>query len=218
MAYLTAGLKQVTDMPPDLDIIRATKGFLADDEGRHLYRVALEGARLGPCLEIGSYCGKSTVCIGTACREAGQVLFAVDHHRGSEEQQPGEEYFDPALFDPVAGRMDTFRFFRETLSRAGLQETVVPIVCRSELAARAWATPLSFVFIDGGHAYDTVLTDYRSWSPHVIPGGLLAFHDVFPDPSKGGQAPYQVYRQARDSGLFREYSAIQSLAVLQRKS
>jgi len=204
-------------MPLDLDLIRATKGFLADDEGRHLYQVALEAAHLGPCLEIGSYCGKSTVCIGTACRESGQVLFAIDHHRGSEEQQPGEEYFDPALFDPLSGRIDTFRLFCDTLSRAGLQDTVAPIVCRSELAARAWATPLSFVFIDGGHALDTVSADYRNWSPHLMPGGLLAFHDVFPDPSKGGQAPYQVYRQALDSDLFREHSLIQSLAVLERK-
>jgi predicted O-methyltransferase YrrM len=205
-------------MPPDLDLIRATKGFLADDEGRHLYQVALEAAHLGPCLEIGSYCGKSTVCIGTACRESGQVLFAIDHHRGSEEQQPGEEYFDPALFDPLSGRIDTFRLFCDTLSRAGLQDTVAPIVCRSELAARAWATPLSFLFIDGGHAFDTVSADYRNWSPHLMPGGLLAFHDVFPDPSKGGQAPYQVYRQAMDSGCFKEHSFIQSLAVLLRKS
>jgi len=205
-------------MPLDLDLIRATKGFLADDEGRHLYQVALEAAHLGPCLEIGSYCGKSTVCIGTACRESGQLLFAIDHHRGSEEQQPGEEYFDPALFDPLSGRIDTFRLFCDTLSRAGLQDTVAPIVCRSELAARAWATPLSFVFIDGGHAYDTVSADYRNWSPHLMPGGLLAFHDVFPDPSKGGQAPYQVYREALDSGCFKEHSFIQSLAVLKRKS
>jgi len=204
-------------MPPDLDLIRAVKGFLADDEGLHLYRAALEAAHLGPCLEIGSYCGKSTVCIGTACRESGRVLFAIDHHRGSEEQQPGEAYFDPALFDPAAGRVDTFRHFRDTLSRAGLQETVVPIVCRSELAAREWAAPLGFVFIDGGHAFDTVSADYRNWSPHLMPGGLLAFHDVFPDPSKGGQAPYQVYRQALDSGLFKEHSLIQSLVVLERK-
>lgn len=204
-------------MPPDLDLIRSVKGFLADDEGLHLYRAALEAAHLGPCLEIGSYCGKSTVCIGTACRESGRVLFAIDHHRGSEEQQPGEAYFDPALFDPAAGRVDTFRHFRDTLSLAGLQETVVPIVCRSELAARAWAASLGFVFIDGGHAFDTVSADYRDWSPHLMPGGLLAFHDVFPDPSKGGQAPYQIYRQALDSGLFREHSLIQSLAVLERK-
>lgn len=205
-------------MTLDFDLIRRTRGFLTEEEGLHLYRIAREAAQLGPCLEIGSYCGKSTVCIGTACRESGQVLFAVDHHRGSEEQQPGEEYFDPALFDYGAGRIDTLRSLRETLSRAGLEDIVVPIVCPSELAARAWATPLSFVFIDGGHALDTVLTDSNCWSPHVIPGGFLVFHDVFPDPSKGGQAPYQVYRQVLDSGCFKEHSFIQSLAVLLRKS
>jgi predicted O-methyltransferase YrrM len=205
-------------MPPDFDLIRRTRGFLAEEEGLHLYRIALAAAPAGPCLEIGCYCGKSTVCIGTACRESGQVLFAVDHHRGSEEQQPGEAYFDAALFEPAAGRIDTFRHFRDTVARAGLQDTVVPIVCPSELAARAWATPLSFLFIDGGHAFDSVITDYRSWSPHLMPGGLLAFHDVFPDPAEGGQAPYRVYRHVLDSGGFEKHSFIQSLAVLLRKS
>ena len=205
-------------MPPNLDLIARTKGFLEDAEGEHLYRLARAAAVLGPCLEIGSYCGKSTVWIGTACREAGQVLFAVDHHRGSEEQQPGEEYFDPALFDPAVGRIDTFPHFRTTLADAGLEDTVVPIVCRSELAARAWKTPLSLVFIDGGHALDTVAADSRLWSEPLMPGGLLVFHDIFPDPSQGGQAPYQVYREALDCGRFTEHSFIRSLGVLQRKS
>lgn len=204
-------------MPPDLDLIRATKGFLDEEEGWHLHRLALAAAEAGPCLEIGSYCGKSALWIGPACRERGQVLFSVDHHRGSEEQQPGEEYFDPALFDPVAGRVDTFRHFRATLERAGLESAVVPIVCRSDIAAGAWATPLSLLFIDGGHAFNTVLGDYRAWSPHLIPGGLLAFHDVFPDPSQGGQAPYQVYRRALESGGFADHSVVKSLAVLLRK-
>ena len=203
-------------MPLDIDLIRLTKGFLADEEAEHLYQVACGAARLGPCLEIGSYCGKSTVCLGTACREAGQVLFSVDHHQGSEEQQPGQEYFDPELFDPVAGRIDTFRCFRTTMARARLEDTVVPVACRSALAARAWATPLALVFIDGGHAYDTVLTDYRSWSPHVMPGGLLIFHDIFPDPAQGGQAPYEVCRLALGTGLFEEHSFVRSLGVLQR--
>ena len=205
-------------MPPDLNLIRRTKGFLEDAEGEHLYRLARDAARRGPCLEIGSYCGKSTVWIGTACREAGQVLFAVDHHRGSEEQQPGEEYFDPALFDPAAGRVDTFRRFRATLADAGLEDTVVPVVCRSVLAARAWKTPLGLVFIDGGHALDTVAADCRSWSGHLGPGGLLVFHDIFPDPAQGGQAPFQVYRTALAGGRFTEHSSVRSLGVLQRKS
>ncbi len=205
-------------MPPDLNLIRRTKGFLEEAEGEHLYRLAREAAALGPCLEIGSYCGKSTVWIGTACREAGQVLFAVDHHRGSEEQQPGEEYFDPGLFDPAAGRIDTFRHFRATLAGAELEDTVVPIACRSELAARAWKTPLSLVFIDGGHALDTVAADCRLWSGHLLPAGLLVFHDIFPDPAQGGQAPYQVYREALACGRFAEHSFVRSLGVLQRKS
>jgi MMP 1-O-methyltransferase len=198
--------------------MRLTKGFLADEEADRLYQVACGASRLGPCLEIGSYCGKSTVCLGTACREAGQVLFSVDHHRGSEEQQPGQEYFDPELFDPVAGRIDTFRSFRTTMVRAGLEDTVVPVACRSALAARAWATPLALVFIDGGHAYDTVLTDYRSWSPHVMPGGLLIFHDIFQNPAQGGQAPYEVWRLALGSGLFEEHSAVGSLRVLRKRA
>ncbi len=203
-------------MPVDLDLVRSLKGFLAEEEGAALYRLASETADLGPCLEIGSYCGKSTVYLGAACRDKGQVLFSIDHHRGSEEQQPGEEYFDPQLFDPLAGGMDTFRFFRETLRRAGLEDTVVPVVCRSALAARAWATPLSLVFIDGGHALDTVSTDFRAWAPHVIAAGAIVFHDVFPDPSMGGQAPYQVYRQALDSGRFKEHAAVASLRALRR--
>lgn len=205
-------------MPIDLKLIRRTRGFLEEAEGERLYRLALEAAPLGPCLEIGSYCGKSTVWIGTACREAGQVLFAVDHHRGSEEQQPGEEYFDPALFDPAAGRIDTFRHFRATLASAGLEDTVVPIVCRSALAARAWKTPLGLVFIDGGHSLATVTADCRLWSEHLLSGGLLVFHDIFSDPSLGGQAPYQVYREALAGGRFTEHSFIRSLGALQRKS
>jgi predicted O-methyltransferase YrrM len=203
-------------VPLDRELIRTTKGFLEEAEGDHLYRLALAAAKQGPGLEIGSYCGKSTVCIGTACRENGQVLFAVDHHCGSEDQQPGEAYFDPALYDPVIGRLDSFRAFRETLRRAGLEDTVVPIVCRSELAARAWAVPLSFIFIDGGHSYESVAADYRLWSFHLVPGGCLAIHDIFPDPSCGGQAPFQIYRQALASGLFEEHALVQSLGVLRR--
>lgn len=203
-------------MPLDLDLIRRTKGFLEETEGQHLYYVALEAGRGGPCLEIGGYCGKSTLYLGTACHECGQVLFSVDHHLGSEEQQPGEAYFDPGLYDPIAGRMDTFRCFRDTIARAGLEDTVIPLVCRSALAARCWTTPLSLVFIDGGHSSEAVSSDYKAWSCHVGTGGFLVFHDVFADPSKGGLAPYEVYRRAIASGRFREHSLVHSLGVLRR--
>ncbi len=201
----------------DKDLISNVKGFLDEDEGRCLYETALNAGFLGPCLEIGSYCGKSTLYLGAACRENNGILFSIDHHRGSEEQQPGEEYFDPELFDPEAGRVDTFGRFRATIEQAGIEDTVVPIVCRSEVAARKWATPLSLVFIDGGHAFETVLADYSAWAGHIISDGYLLVHDIFTDPAKGGQAPYHIYNLAIASGLFCEIKIVKTLGVLQRQ-
>jgi hypothetical protein len=172
--------------------------------------------RRGPCLEIGSYCGKSTVYLGTACKEVHSILFAVDHHQGSEEQQPGEEYFDPDLFEPRSSGVDTFREFRRNIAAAGIDDVIVPLVCHSELAARGWQTPLSLVFIDGGHALETVQADYDSWSPHIINGGYLLIHDIFPDPADGGQAPYEIYQQALRSGLFEATAMVKTLGVLRK--
>ena len=198
------------------DLLKNVKGFLDEEEGRCLYGTALEAAGMGPCLEIGSYCGKSTLYLGAACQKRNSVLFSVDHHLGSEEQQPGEEYFDPDLFDPESGRIDTFRQFRATIDRAEIADTVVPIVCRSEVAARCWATPLSLVFIDGGHSIEAVRTDYDAWAGHIVPGGFLMIHDIFLDPAQGGQAPYQIYNLALESGLFREVNLVKTLGLLQR--
>ncbi len=193
------------------------KGFLAEDEGRALYEIALTAARLGPCLEIGSFCGKSAVYIGTACREMGVTLFTIDHHRGSEEQQPGQLYFDPEIYDEKSGEIDSFPLLRDTLRSAGLEDTVVPIVSRSTVAVRNWATPLSLVFIDGGHSYETALTDYKNWSPHLLQGGVLAFHDIYLDPSRGGQAPRQVYEKALASGDFDALPMVNTLGILKKR-
>ncbi len=205
-------------MKPDEKLLNGVKGFLDAREGRGLYEIALEASRLGPCLEIGSYCGKSTIYLGTACKENNSILFSIDHHRGSEEQQPGEEYFDTELFDPESGRVDTLKEFRKTIEMAGLDETVVPMLCRSDVASRQWTTPLSLVFIDGGHSYEAAYTDYNAWAGHIMHDGYLLIHDIFKDPEKGGQAPYHVYKLAVASGLFRELPMIKTLGVLKRRT
>jgi MMP 1-O-methyltransferase len=192
------------------------KGFLDHEEGMKLHEVARRAGRLGPCLEIGSYCGKSTVYLGLGVRESGGVLFSIDHHRGSEEQQPGQQYFDPDLLDQATGRVDTFKLFRAAVEKAGLEDTVVPLVTRSEVAARMWSMPLGLVFIDGGHSYPTVFSDYAAWMPHVMPGGYLLIHDIFPDPKDGGQAPYYIHGLALKSGLFVEEERVKTLGVLRR--
>jgi predicted O-methyltransferase YrrM len=200
-------------LPIDPESIR---GFLHPEEGQRLFELASVAASLGPCLEVGSYCGKSTLYLGTACASQGQVLFAVDHHRGSEEHQPGEAYHDAELLDAGSGRMDSFRAFRETLARAGLEQTVVPVVASSALAGRHWHTPLALVFIDGGHSREAALTDYRTWCTRLMPGGILAIHDIFPNPEDGGQAPYEIYQLALASGLFIELEPSRTLGVLER--
>lgn len=200
-------------LPIDPDGI---KGFLDPAEGRILYEQARSLPGEVPCLEIGSYCGKSTVYLGTACKERNAVLFAVDHHRGSEEHQPGEAYHDPELASGDGRGVDTFTSFRATLVRAELEQTVVPIVAPSAVAARAWATPLGLVFIDGGHSMEAALTDYRCWAPRLMPGGILAIHDIFPNPADGGRPPFEIWQLARGSGLFEEIALRGTLGLLRR--
>ncbi|TQN30542.1 putative O-methyltransferase YrrM [Haloactinospora alba] len=204
-------------MPADLErIAEAAKGFMPPEEGRVLHETARDHAALGPVLEIGSYCGKSTVYLGAAARRTGGTVVTVDHHRGSEEHQRGWEYHDPAMADPETGRLDTLGEFRATIAAADLEEHVVAVIGRSADVARLWNTPLGMVFIDGGHTDEAARADYDGWSPHVAPGGALAIHDVFPDPADGGRPPYTIYRRALDSGAFTETRAVGSMRVLRR--
>ncbi|GAA2442259.1 class I SAM-dependent methyltransferase [Streptomyces macrosporus] len=207
---------------PAADVVaafEAAKGFMPVDEGMALYAAAREAARLGlPLLEIGTYCGRSTILLADAARRAeGDVtVLTVDHHRGSEEQQPGWEYHDPELVDPEVGLMDTLPTFRRTLHAAGLEDHVIALVGRSPRIASVWGGKLGLVFVDGGHTDEHANADYEGWAPHLAEGGLLVVHDVFPDPADGGQAPYRIYRRALESGAFAEVSAVRSLRVLRR--
>lgn len=200
-------------LPLDPDSV---KGFLDPEEGRALFDQARAVAGVSPVLEVGSYCGKSTVYLGAACAERGAILFAVDHHRGSEEHQPGEGYHDPELASADGRGLDSFPLFRDTLRRAGLEDTVVPVVAPSAVAARAWATPLAMVFIDGGHSMEAALADYRAWAPRLMTGGILAIHDIFPDPADGGRPPFEIWQLARRSGLFEEVAMVKTLGLLRR--
>jgi predicted O-methyltransferase YrrM len=196
--------------------INAVKGFLSPAEGEALHDCAASLSGHAPAVEIGSYCGKSTVYFGLGCQQSQRTLFAVDHHGGSEEHQPGEFFHDPALVDEQ-GRVDTLRSFRRTLRSAALEDSVIPVVARSAQFAAAWQGPLSMVFIDGGHSLDAALLDYRSWAGYLQAGGLLAIHDVYPSPEEGGQAPITIYRLALASGLFLQRQTVDSLRVLERR-
>ncbi len=195
-------------------LAQQVKGFMAHEEGLALYRAAVEVSPMGPLIEIGSYCGKSAVYLGAAAAAADGVLFTIDHHRGSVEMQAGWEHHDPTLVDARTGRMDSLPVLRRTLTDAGLDGTVVAVVGDSITVAAYWCGA-AMVFIDGGHGDAVAHADYEAWSPKVLPGGLLAIHDVFPDPADGGRPPYEIWLRALEDG-FTEHAAVGSLRVVRR--
>ena len=207
--------------PPPADLLRAAraaKGFMPEREGRFLHDRAVDAGRTHPggvLLEVGTYCGKSAVWLGAAARVTGAVVFTVDHHRGSEENQAGWEHHDPTLVDPASGRMDTLPVFRRTIESAGLEEVVVAVVGHSATVARHWHTPLALLFIDGGHGAEPAHADYDGWARWVTPGGFLLVHDVFPDPADGGRPPYEIWLRALADG-FVEAGAQGSMRALRR--
>lgn len=205
-------------MPADLlkHALDAT-GFMPPEEGQALFAYAVERLPHGPAVEIGTYCGKSSVYLGAAARLTGGTVFTVDHHHGSEENQAGWEHHDTTLVDPATGRLDTLPTFRRTIEQAGLETEVVAVIGASTTVSRWWTTPVSFLFIDGGHGVEPAQLDYRGWAPKVMPGGLLLVHDVFPDPADGGRPPYEeIYLPALASQQFEEIDAVGSLRVLRR--
>ena len=191
------------------------KGFLPENEAVQLANWASHVASIGPLLEIGSYCGLSTLCLAEVARESGTIVFAVYHHRGSEEHQVGEFFHDEALVDN-AGNFDSLPEFRRNLQAYDAEDVVIPIVAPATLAAQHWTTPLSLLFIDGGHSLDAALADYRNWSQHVVKGGLLVIHDVFQHVAEGGQAPYAIWQMAKQSGLFEPVGTCESIRALRR--
>ncbi len=199
-----------------LNQAKAAKGFMPDDEGLALYDAAVEGAAIGPLLEVGTYCGKSAVYLGGAARASGTVAFTVDHHRGSEENQAGWDFHDPTVVDPRTGRMDTLPFFRRTIEDAALEDVVIAVIGHSTTVARWWGRPLGLLFIDGGHAEDVAQADLAAWAPHLAAGGVLAIHDVFEDPADGGQAPFHVWQTAMATGDYHDWRRTGSLRCLKR--
>lgn len=181
---------------------------MPDDEGRALHRLGRRAAAsgLGPLLEVGTYCGRSALWLGDAARTGGGVLWSVDHHRGSEENQAGWEHHDPEVVDG-SGRMDTLPFARAAVAAAGLEDHVVLVVGPSVVVAAGWGTPLALLFIDGGHGEDVAWADWRAWGPKVAPGGWLAIHDVFEDPAEGGRPPWELWCDALASGRWEEEPA-----------
>jgi predicted O-methyltransferase YrrM len=153
---------------PLQDIERLTSqvdGWLHPDEGRLLYGLARDADPAGRIVEIGSWHGKSTIWLAAGAKAGrGARVAAIDPHRGSSLHADGES---------------TELALRRNLERAGVADQVDPIVATSEQAEATWKEPVSLLWIDGDHAYETVKHDLLAWERHLLPAAVVALHDTF---------------------------------------
>ena len=191
------------------------KGFLKHTEGVALYENTKEVCVHGNAAEIGSYCGKSTCYIAQACKENNSLLYAIDHHRGSEEQQKGQEYFDEEIFDVLENRINTYPLFLKNIKEYELDNFIKPMVMDSISASKEISEALDFIFIDGSHTYESARNDYKYWKPKLRNGGILAIHDIYDSEDDGGQAPREIYETALREG-FTLKKRVESLVLLVR--
>ncbi len=197
---------------------RAAKGFMPDDEGLALHAAGLDGAARRARSSRSAPTAASRRSTSAPRRErGGTVLFTVDHHRGSEENQAGWEHHDPSVVDPRTGRMDTLPFFRRTIEDAGLEDVVVAVIGDSPTVAAHWAHAAR------ARCSSTAVTRSTSRSPTTRPGrrtsrraACSSFHDVFEDPADGGQAPFEVWTARGAPPAFTPVSTTGSLRVLRR--
>jgi MMP 1-O-methyltransferase len=150
-------------------------GYLQNVEGYALMELAATGPGVGAVVEIGSFMGRSTCWLAAgAQRSHREKVTAIDHFAGSPEHQPGQGCESQVIRDEGS----TFRTFKANIEQAGVADHVQPIVASSEEAAKTWNAPIRLLFIDGDHSYEAARLDFGLWSPFVVPGGVIAFHDV----------------------------------------
>ena len=151
------------------DFNKTTKnvgGWLTEAEGLSLYNTAKKIKTGNIIVEVGSWKGKSTICLANGSKDGNKVkIFAIDPHIGSSEHQK------------MFGKVDTFEEFKQNINRAGIAEFVQPVRDTSESVAKNFNQQIEFAFIDGAHEYSFVKLDFNLWLPKVMNGGILAFYD-----------------------------------------
>ena len=141
-------------------------GWLTKREGSFLYEIAKKVQPPNVIVEIGSWKGKSTICLAKGS-EAGHkaAVYAIDPHTGSPEHHQ------------KFGKIDTFHEFRLNLKKAEVDHRVHPFRSASQDAVKSFNSPIGFLFIDGNHSIKAVRADFHLWFPKVEEGGIIAFHD-----------------------------------------
>ena len=208
--HVLASLRTVADFLYWQQRFAGVRGFLHELEGYMLLQLAAHGGGTGAIVEIGSFMGRSTAYLAAGSKSNGrEMVVAVDHFRGSPENQVGEAYADPTL----ALEGTTLRVFKENLAALALSDHVTTLVQSSAQAAASWRGPIRLLFIDADHSYESSRADFELWSPHVVSHGLVCFHDITNWP--GVTQFYQELLSTTEE--YQEVGGVVSLRVLQKR-
>lgn len=195
-----------------LDLAQRTseiEGYLLDIHAYILMILANEGPGSGVIVEIGSFMGKSTTCLALGSKSAHrEPVYAVDHFTGSPEHQKGA----PCESADLVEHGTTYHRFQENIEKAGIADYVHPIRAASAEAVQGWNQPIRLLFIDGDHSYEASRLDFECWAPHVVPGGVIAFHDI-----GHFEGVTRFYNELlRDSTQYREVVQVTGIAVIEK--
>lgn len=183
--------------------IRRIEGWLSDAEAAFLYAAAEQCTGRGVIVEIGSWQGKSTACLGSGSLAGSRApIYAIDPHENSYVH-----------LDFLGKNVSTFEKFKENIMRAGVESVVHPIVKTSEEAIRQWRAPIEFLWIDGDHRYGAVKKDLELWGPFVVEGGIIGFHD-----STFGDVKAFVTTEILSSRLYRDAALIDSITSVRKSA
>ena len=145
-------------------------GFLGESEARLLGTIAACASRGGAIVEIGSFKGKSTVMLARVAMHYGLgPVVAIDPHNFNNVEL--EEH------RTVPGA-SSYQEFLDHLRAAGVADRVEVHRAYSSEVAAGWNRPIGFLWIDGDHSYQGARTDFDGFIPHLLPGGVVAFHDA----------------------------------------
>lgn len=164
--------------------ILSVDGLLVSGQERCLFRMAWRLPDAAVIVEIGSYKGRSTCCLAYACVGTKRQVYAIDTFKSGD----GDFSERDSLFE-----------FKKNIEKCGLNEYVTPLVGKSVEVTRAWDKPIDLLFIDGSHVYEDVLADFRSLFPWIVPGGIVALHDV--GEGHGWPGPFRAWHENIKSQL-----------------
>lgn len=185
--------------------MRQVEGWLLEPEATVLMAtaaLALTGEEPHAVVEVGSYCGRSTVVLGGVVKAVcpGVRVHAIDPHEGEITTSGSQTRFEAP----------TLERFERNIARAGLEEIVQAIPKRSFEVE--WAEPISLLFIDGLHDYGSVSRDFAHFARWVVPGGYVVFDDY--DRTFPGVIAF--VDEVLKSGEYRRVQTVGKLVVTQK--